>query len=85
MRDTTGDRYQVRDEPPSDMHPSQAWYVEDTHRKARVSDHPTLSRVTAQDDADRRNITGMVKDYEADPRPYGDRYAEAEENYRADV
>jgi hypothetical protein len=49
----------------------------------RVSVHASVTRETAQVEADTLNIGAMVKNYDEDPRPYAERLAEAEAAYRA--
>lgn len=48
----------------------------------RVSVHAHQTRESAQADADALNVQALVKDYADDPRPYTERRAEAEANYR---
>lgn len=57
---------------------SETFYVFDNVTKSRVSVHATVSRRTAQMEADGLEAGAMVRDYADDPRPYAERRAEAE-------
>jgi hypothetical protein len=61
---------------------SVGYVVWDTLRRGRVSVHASLTRESAQHEADNLNIGALVRDYADDPRPYETRRAEAEVTYR---
>ena len=60
---------------------SETYFVYDKLRGGRVTVHAHGTREGAQADADALNIMDMVSDYADDPRPYGERHAEASRAY----
>lgn len=73
-------RYTVRKQS-SGRTTSETFFVYDVVRRGRVSVHATVSRRSAQLEADDLEVSEMVRPHAEDPRPYAVRLAEARERF----
>jgi hypothetical protein len=62
---------------------SETWYAYDLIKQGRVTVNAHSVRESAQADADRLEILGMVADHDRDPRPFDVRLAEAAQRFAA--
>jgi hypothetical protein len=78
----TARRYTVRKQSSSYTR-SDTYYVYDLVKRGRVTVNAHRSPESAQSDADRLEVSDMVRDHADDPRPYAVRLADAAARFAA--